>query len=558
MRQLPPVVVDNLTKLAKQFYGIASNQLFEQRDPHSPIVNAFYEWVRKLNGIINPFDVMEQNELQASIFIFLFEHNLLFQLIVLGRFDLIQILWREGKLSDQDLFFLNSMLEELIRNNQYYFVAARNFKMLQPDNLQGLMHLMNASSSVLNFYLYCALDEEYKRQVFKYHVEHAALYEKGLDKYINLTSKIMNDSTLSDKTRKDAQILHEELQDAKKELSKLKDKKLLYPNNKPNLDAAKKYSIKAQEVFQKWDKKVAVLTDSHTDARKYGAEAVGIKKGTQEAVQAHHKQYEVIFKNFEVRLSQLRQDVTADKGKIIEELIKTLWSQIYPYLNKEQQTRLNGNITVLKNLRLELANVTDPTAIKQILGQCTKPLQEIIAITQTIPQLGSETTLVKKIHETFAELAKHQVSEQAYAFADKVNSVPINIKAELQTIKEEHHSTETEDIAHAQESEVIKISEEFCEKLKEEIPNLENSLEEMKMQEPDEDINSIIIELEDIINQFKSDDYLQIKTTAANKLLENMVKLNKIYSENSPLDNVITTFKTLAHGLEYATPTPRT
>lgn len=552
MRQLPPVVVDNLTKLAKQFYGIASNQLFEQRDPHSPIVNAFYEWVRKLNGIINPFDVMEQNELQASIFIFLFEHNLLFQLIVLGRFDLIQILWREGKLSDKDLFFLNSMLEELIRSNHLHFVAARNFKMLQPDNLQGLMHLMNASSSVLNFYLYCALDEEYKRQVFKYHVEHAALYEKGLDKYINLTSKIMNDSTLSDKTRKDARILHEELQDVKKEFSKLKDKKLLYPNNKPNLDAAKKYSLKAQEVFQKLDKKVAVLTDSHTDARKYGAEAVGIKKGTQEEIQAHHKQYEVIFKNFEVRLSQLRQDVTADKGKIIEELIKTLWSQIYPYLNKEQQTRLNGNITVLKNLRLELANVTDPTAIKQILGQCTKPLQEIIAITQTIPQLGSETTLVKKIHETFAELAKHQVSEQAYAFADKVNSVPINIKAELQTIKEERDAA----VSITSEAVVINISEEFREELKEEIAKLEDGLETIKMLGADEIISAIVIEIEDRISQLKIDDFTQIKKTDANFLLEQVDKLYKTYPEESLLGEIMPTIRTLAHGFESSAPTP--
>lgn len=553
MEKLQPLAVDNLRKLAKQFYSTAYRHLFEQQDPYSPIVNAYYEWLRKLNGIINPFDAMEQNALQASIFSFLFEHNLLFQLTVLGRFDLIQILWRNGKLSEKERYLLNSMIEELIKGN-HRFLAPQRGNILRQENLQSLMDLMNASSSVLKFYLYCALYEEYQRQKFKYHQEQATVHVEGIDAYIHIMHQIFDNPNISRKSKEEARVLLQEFQADQVQLARLNDNKLLYPNNTPNLESVKKYALEAQTRYQNAKRKLEIHTNKHADVKKeYNSQIIHVDQKTKQKIQNIETYFREIFKNLEARLEHFRKNVTADKSKFIAELLYTLVVEVLPHLENKQRSELDIHLDRLKTLQQELASLQDPAAIKHTFSKCSDTLKQIITISQSLPQLTPAINLIKQAQETFDGLSKHQPNEHPYTFADRVNANPANMRQSLQAMRENHQLTVVEvtaDAAVSREAEVIEIPDNFQQELQRELVGLENCIDEIKIQEPDEEINAIVIKIEAIMNQLKSDNFSQIKKSEANDLLSYVEILSQAYHDEHQLQFFINNCKKLPQGFE--------
>ena len=228
-------------------------------------------------------------------------------------------------------------------------------------------------------------------------------------------------------------------------------------------------------------------------------------------------------------------------------------------------------IKELENARLSLATANDPAAIKHILGECAASLQKIIVMTETTlkledspatteTKLTSKDTiaLLKKTHETFTELAKHQASEQPYVFADNMEAAPVrvNFKEEIKTMREQYHVA-ADTTAVAETTGTIEIPDDFRIELKQQVYNLQNLLDDITMQGPEDDISARVTEIEAIVTQLKADDYKTISKKDASKLSAHIEQLSVAYPDDSELQQCKSTFKTLAQGFEDIAPKPR-
>ena len=227
-------------------------------------------------------------------------------------------------------------------------------------------------------------------------------------------------------------------------------------------------------------------------------------------------------------------------------------------------------IKELENARLSLATANDPAAIKHILGECAASLQKIIVMTETTlkledspatteTKLTSKDTiaLLKKTHETFTELAKHQASEQPYVFADNIEAAPVrvNFKEEIKTMRKQYHVA-ADTTAAAETSSIIEIPDDFRIKLEQQVSNLEELLGDISMQGPEDDISARVTEIEAIVTQLKADDCKTISKKDASKLSAHIEQLSVAYPDDSELQQCKSTFKTLAQGFEDIAPKP--
>ena len=576
MEPLQQLAADNLRKLAKQFYGLAYRHLFEERNPNSPLLAAYRAWYRKLHGIHNPFDVMEQNEIQASIFIFLFEHNLIFQLTILGRFDLIQILWRDGKLSQKERYLLNSLIEELIRGDRSH-AGRPTVKILQTENLQGLMHLMQSSREVLKFDLYCALHEEYQRLTFQYYLEQSRLYEDAINAYTTINQSIINNTSISPSARRAISQIQRDIQQLQAEIKILSDKKLLYPNDKPSVASAVLLIQKARQ-FKEIEKRQEQLMQMPEIKTQY-SHVPSILKMHKEKIKVLEKKHEAIMGQMQRRLAHICKEVILDKKGNIDKVISTLLRYVPHHLNSEQKAIFTTAIQELKQWRKDLVAANTPSKTQEIFAKCAKTLTIVTTITQKIPELAIITKVMRDTTSDFEALAKHKASEQPIVYSDRVQAPPVNIREQLHQIREQHSTAEmlaavmpegyvspsapethteprpSESPPLREADEFIEIPEDFQEKLQERIGELTIEFYNIKSEEPEEDIVLAIEEAGHIINKLLENS----ENIAASEATELVVLMKKIVAAYPPImkfKESLSTFETLAQGFANIQPSP--
>ena len=346
-----------------------------------PLLAAYYQWIRKINGIHTKLDVVIQNEQILSEFIYLCEHNLLFFLTVTGRFDVIRELFIPHKLTPRERYLIQLIQREYAQAHQrlestLLKVNKEESKKEESLILEDWKKYANGLSN-MDFYFY--YDQEIKRISYEYNLKQIQLLSQAYDsRYARLHQAIniiRADNNISDEVKREAELLYEKYSNIR---SSLPD----YTRSINLQEQERNYQLRKQiyedsEEIPEFFKKHKHLNNEFS---KLLQEDKKQDKIMRKQLAANEKKYNENMKVLISHKENVRKAAHNDVDNSIHHIIHFIDKCPKNNLNAEQKEVLNEAVHQLKEYKEKVKRTKNFEETQNVLKECSGELKKIEAI----------------------------------------------------------------------------------------------------------------------------------------------------------------------------------
>lgn len=370
-----------------------------------PLLAAYYQWIRKINGIHSKLDVVIQNEQILSEFIYLCEHNLLFFLTVTGRFDVIKELFLPHKLTPRERYLIQLIQKEYAQARQRQEVTPLKINKQESKTEENLVleDWKKYANGLSNMDFYYYYDQEIKRLSYEYNLKQIQLLSQAYNDRcarLHQALTIMKaDNDISEEERLEAEILYEKYDNMRRSLpdytnietASLQEIEQHYRLIKQCYDE----SEEIPELFKKYkdrNNKFAALSQEEKEQSK------SIKK----QLDTNEKEYNKKRKELDFRIKNIHKATQNDIDKSLHHIIHFVDKCPKNNLNSEQKEILSATINQLKNYKEKFKRTEQFDKTQELLKECSEELKKIENILKPILPPQALKVFLKEI-ELFNE-----------------------------------------------------------------------------------------------------------------------------------------------------------
>lgn len=421
-----------------------------------PLLAAYYQWIRKINGIHTKLDTIIDNEQILGEFIFLCEHNLLFFLTVTGRFDVIKELFLPHKLTARERYLIHLIQREHAQAHRQQDISSikapkQVSEKETPHHLDDWKKYANGLSN-MDFYYYYT--QEIKRISCEYNLKQIQVlsqaYNARQTRLLQAIDIMRSDDTISEEVKLEAERLYKKYSEI---ISDFPDYNSIgiNPQNlslhviEQDYHRMRKHYDDSEEIHDFLEK------NSRDNARLKVLlrEERRQSKSTKEQLKANEKEYKEEIKVLTSHLKKVSEAALGDIDKNLHHIIHFINKCPQNNLNSEQQKALKESVNQLKEYRDKFKKTKNFDETQDLLKECSGKLQIIKDILKpNLPQ-NALKVLVKEIQlfnegiiERREPLPEEQLVSEEQLMLDLPSAPVIQEKIDSET---QSASSETED-----------------------------------------------------------------------------------------------------------------
>lgn len=538
-----------------------------------PLLSAYYEYIRKINNVHNKKDLEVENDQLIAEFNYICNHNLLYYLTVIGRFDLIRELFKDV-LSDEERYIIHLIQAErekaaqLVTQNTGLATLVpdtgkANISMDYSQNAFGLSHM--------DCYRYC--DQEITRVTQEYHVAQINVHTQALNQNLNhlqnLYDEIEEDDSIPEEVVNETAVHLARFRTEHRELTQLAQ------------DASPTQDI---SVLEERLKKIESLNDSGMDLeaflKKHSQQhktfmstyklvaAVNLEKTTTLA--QNKSVFQQLIDDLMTHKRNAQKGTNAEIDQSLRKLIDMVELAPTEKMDKKTVGQVKEALIRLEKYKEEIPHLHNTEEKQAVLKKCAKELSSIYEVIK--PNLEPEaakdlarelaffkervnhhkaqadnpTTKNFKMH--YAEAMGNSFSTPGAGNDNKAKYSFVNYGSTPQGTVGVGKTSSFKGEVQVFREKLTDLTEEQQESLKENLSLLKTHLNKIKMNKSCSAENlAVIKEIEQFVENTESIQCKKICAPDLNNVCQQLNELNNIYSE---LDELTVEFNSLRETLE--------
>lgn len=381
-----------LQKIQVDPQGTLNKQNEVSSEATSFILAALLRQQRRMQGVMNKSDEVEQNSQIVRALNYISEHDPLFFLTLIQRFDLIREIFRDKEQYAQRLAIIKEIEKEHEEEKfqQTLFLTQEQNKLIQKQHefQQAALNAPTANTLLNNMELLRYYEMEYQHLCHQYHGKQIKIYEQAFDDRITRMDKAI-DLARSDPSFT-AEDIHEfETLRANYEAEKrvIEQMVVAHPDGKPDLVALERQHNAYKTMDWKYGAQFDLLLTKHANNPGMLALHTEERLSTQ-FYRSELKVNEQVFvaqeKEFKSHLNEVRQASKEEIEQGLDGVIKTLRKVGGERLDDEQKQSLDDVLVQLETHQQELKTAANAEDIQKILSKSTAELEKIEKIIKPV------------------------------------------------------------------------------------------------------------------------------------------------------------------------------